>query len=108
MTKTQTVELLQKQLPGFYSVEQVINLINGIEDSGSTGALSEEQIVELADQIAEEVADEGMDLINDYELSMSYREVELESVDYNESTIIRAVKRSVGAYFNTLKETQTA
>lgn len=32
MTKNQTIELLEKQLPGFYSVEQVINLIKGIEE----------------------------------------------------------------------------
>lgn len=32
MTKQQTVELLQKQLPGFYSVEQVIEIINGIQE----------------------------------------------------------------------------
>lgn len=108
MTKQQTVELLQKQLPGFYSVEQVINLINGIEDTNSAGPLNEEQINEIADQIAEEIVDEGTDLISDYELSMSYREVELDSVDYNERTIVNAAKRAIGAYFNTLKETEEA
>ena len=33
MTKNQTIDLLRSQLPGFYSVEQVINLIEKIEDS---------------------------------------------------------------------------
>lgn len=107
MTKQQTVELLQKQLPGFYSVDQVIKMINDIEDAESSGPLNEEQINEIADQIAEEIIDEGLDLINDYELGMSYREVELEGVDYNERTIISAAKRAIGAYFNTLKETET-
>ncbi len=31
MNKQQTIELLQQQLPGFYSVEQVIKLINDID-----------------------------------------------------------------------------
>jgi hypothetical protein len=35
MTKNQTIDLLKSQLPGFYSVEQVINLIEKIEDDSS-------------------------------------------------------------------------
>jgi len=35
MTKNQTIDLLKNQLPGFYSVEQVINLIEKIEDGSS-------------------------------------------------------------------------
>jgi hypothetical protein len=31
MTKNQTIDLLKSQLPGFYSVEQVINLIEKID-----------------------------------------------------------------------------
>ncbi len=33
MTKTQTIDLLRSQLPGFYSVEQVINLIEKLDDT---------------------------------------------------------------------------
>jgi len=36
MTKQQTVELLKQQLPGFYSVEQVIKMIDDIEDNSQT------------------------------------------------------------------------
>ncbi len=35
MNKQQTIETLQKQLPSFYSLEQVINIINGIEDNNT-------------------------------------------------------------------------
>jgi hypothetical protein len=35
MTKNQTIDLLKNQLPGFYSVEQVINLIEKIEEGSS-------------------------------------------------------------------------
>lgn len=35
MTKNQTVDLLKSQMPGFYSVEQVINLIEKIEEGSS-------------------------------------------------------------------------
>ena len=36
MTKQQTIETLQKQLPSFYSLEQVISIINGVEDNNNT------------------------------------------------------------------------
>jgi hypothetical protein len=35
MNKQQTIETLQKQLPSFYSLEQVISIINGIEDNNT-------------------------------------------------------------------------
>ena len=34
MTKNQTIDLLKNQLPGFYSVEQVINLAKFKENAG--------------------------------------------------------------------------
>jgi hypothetical protein len=54
MNKTQTVELLKQQIPGFYSVEQVINLINDIDETG--GKLSDKQIEELTQSIQEKVS----------------------------------------------------
>jgi hypothetical protein len=88
MTKQQTIELLQKQLPGFYSVEQVINIINGIKESGI-------DLKELVDQITDEIVSEELDLIEDYDLDMNYREVELSSVTISESTIRRAIERVI-------------
>ena len=41
MTKNQTIDLLRNQLPGFYSVEQVINLIEKIEEERATTISSE-------------------------------------------------------------------
>ena len=32
MTKSQTIDLLRNQIPGFYSAEQVVNLIEKIEE----------------------------------------------------------------------------
>lgn len=56
MTKNQTIDLLKNQLPGFYSVEQVINLIEKIEEEKTTTISSERidtitrSIVELIDE----------------------------------------------------------
>ena len=55
MTKQQTVELLQKQLPGFYSVDQVIKMINDIEEDGQAQAYNENQLDDLVETIREKV-----------------------------------------------------
>jgi hypothetical protein len=102
MTKQQTIELLGKQLPGFYSVEQVIKMINDIEESGSF-EITDEMVNTLSDDIAESLQSEGTDIVDDYELSMNYREVELDSIDINESKIRAAVKDAIENYIDNNK-----
>ena len=99
MTKQQTIELLGKQLPGFYSVEQVIKLINDIEDSDSF-ELSDDMVSTLSSDIAEALENEGMDIVDDYELSMNYKEVELDRFDFNMSRIKAAVKDAIETYID--------
>ena len=92
MTKQQTVELLQKQLPGFYSVEQVIELINGIDESSSTGkpTLTEDQYEELLRQLGETIeykinrldSDDLVDL-GSAEFELQGNEIYLESISAN-------------------------
>jgi len=103
MTKQQTVELLKQQLPGFYNVEQVINIINGIEDSSQT-SLDEDQLEEIADDIYDNVRKAlgsmySGDLIDtdSAEFSLYDKTIELDSVDIDKDsiadTIITEVKK---------------
>ena len=102
MTKQQTVELLKQQLPGFYSVEQVINIINDIEDSSAE--LNEDQLESIADKIYDEVRDAlGKMYTNDIidtdsaEFSLYDKTIELDSVDIDKDsiadTVIEGVKK---------------
>jgi hypothetical protein len=97
MTKQQTIELLGKQLPGFYSVEQVIKIINDIEDSGEF-EISDDMVSSLSSDIAEALSSEGTDIVDDYELSINYKEVELDSIDFSTSRIKVAVKDAIESY----------
>jgi hypothetical protein len=99
MTKQSTIELLEKQLPGFYSVEQVIKLINDIEES-ETFEFHSDSIKELTNNIADALDSEGTDLIDDYDLSMNYKEVELDSISLNEGRIRAAVKDAIEEYID--------
>ena len=91
MTKQQTIKLLGQQLPGFYSVEQVITLINDIEDNGSF-ELSDKLISDLSSDISEALQGEGTNIVDDYDLTMNYKEVELDSIDFSTSDINRVIR----------------
>lgn len=102
MTKQATVELLKQQLPGFYSVEQVIKIINDIEDSSET--LNEDQLEDIADEIYDEVRDALGKMYTDdlidtdsAEFSLYDKTIELDSVDIDKDsiadTIIEEVKK---------------
>ena len=103
MTKQETIDLLGKQLPGFYSVEQVIKMITDIEESGSF-EITDEMVTDISNDIAEALSSEGTDIVDDYALSMNYgREVELDSIDLNESKIKAAIKDAIENYIDNNK-----
>jgi hypothetical protein len=105
MTKQSTIELLEKQLPGFYSVEQVIKLINDIEES-ETFEFHSDSIKELTNNIADALDSEGTDLIDDYDLSMNSREVELDSVEFDTNRIRRVVEDALEEFMEQMKQAE--
>lgn len=92
MTKTELFNKLRQseELLGSTSVpvSQVITWLNELQDSVS---ISEEKIEEIAQIASDELDSYGMDLIDDYDLEMSYREVELTSVDLNQVRLRRVL-----------------
>ena len=96
MNKKQTVELLKQQLPGFYSVEQVIDIINGIEESVS---FDPEKLIEKISAKVETalLRMDTDDLVDkdsaDFELSGN--EINLERVDVNIEDILAEVTEAV-------------
>jgi len=92
MTKSQTVELLKKQLPGFYSVQQVIEMIEKIEevDPMQQPSLSADHVEDLIELIRGKVVNRLSNLRSDdvfesdtAEFSLSGNEIMLDSVDVN-------------------------
>lgn len=107
MTKQATIDLLKQQLPGFYSAEQVIEMISKIEPEVLEAyefEFTEEQMSVLVGNVVDEIRDQGLDLISDYDLSMSYREVELDSIDISSGSVKNAVKFAVENWVEWFKE----
>ena len=112
MTKQQTVELLQKQLPGFYSVEQVIKIINDIEDGQSFDG---EQIDDLVETIREKVENrlrrlDSSDIVefDTAEFELNGNEISLYTVDVASVSIADeaaiAAEEAIKEFFKTPQE----
>jgi hypothetical protein len=88
MTKQQTIELLEKQMPGFYSAQQVVDLIKGISDESSSSSLSVEKLEELVEAINSKIkcglersdADELVDF-DSAEYSVDGHYIQFDSID---------------------------
>ena len=98
MTKQQLLEKLQSSEElvkiAYVPVSEVINWVNELE----SGGITQEMINEIADTLQDEFSSEGVDLINDYDLTMNYREVELDSVDFDDNRIKRIVHNVLEDY----------
>ena len=82
MTKKQTIELLEKQMPSFYSLDQVIGIIKDIEVGSviDTEDLYLEIKAMIKDNIEEMNSEDAVDF-SSAEFSLSYNEISLEDVN---------------------------
>ena len=70
-------------------VNEVIKLVNDLENESST--INDD----LIDSIVSEIVGLDMDIVDDYNLEMSYREVELSDITLDSSAIEKAVKQAI-------------
>jgi hypothetical protein len=104
MNKQQTIELLQKQLPGFYSVEQVISIINDID--ADSNEVSEEKLTEIAEGVYDVVEKkmrntDASDIVDfdSAEFSIEYNNtLTLDNVDISSDTIAEMVANEISDY----------
>ena len=104
----QATHIVDSSFPSLYTKEDVIKVLRDLEENLKaelndkeeetetvTIGLTKDQVQEIADAVASEFRNEGTDLISDYDLSMSYREVELDSVEFDEDEISKIAKRAI-------------
>ena len=102
-----TIEEAKKQISeGFssiYSKDDVLHLLSVLKVEDADIEFSKDAIHDLSADIANELSDAGTDIIDDYELSMSYKEVELDSIDFSTSNIRGIVEDAITHYVKTHK-----
>ena len=89
--------------------DQFLELASQLFDQ-STNLKEEEKIPlqrdlmdEIVDQISSEFFDSGMGIVDDYELGMCGREVELEGVTFNVREMENLIKEVLERYFSTFE-----
>lgn len=111
MTKNQTIDLLRNQLPGFYSVEQVINLIDKIEEEKVQSApkLTLDQLREITQSIVnaieEEAQRDNIVSMDDVEFELGWdRKIEVTDVPINFDAIRDCVEEQLTEFFENAEE----
>lgn len=101
-----TIEQATKQISeGFssiYSKDDVLHLLSVLEISGSF-EITDDMVQELSREIADNIENEGTDIVDDYALSMSHHEVELDTIDLNVDKIRIAVRDAIETYIDNNK-----
>ena len=105
----QAVHIVDSSFPSLYTKEDVIKVLRNLEtilkdfvsdEEKANIKLSNEQFDELIETITNDITGLGIDVVDDYELSMNYKEVELDGLDLDSSVIEDQVKRSINDWLN--------
>ena len=103
--------------PSIFTKDDVIALLRDLQNSlltgveaindagdtaGNSSTLSDEQVKALTLCITDAICSHSdtQSLINDYDLSMSYREVEIDSITFDDGNIEDAVKEGINEWIN--------
>ena len=98
ITIDQAVKQINEGFSSIYSKDDVLHLLSVIETSNDQFEITDEMVRALSCDITEALENEGTDIIDDYCLSMNYKEVELDSIDFNVGKIKAAVRDALEAY----------
>jgi hypothetical protein len=103
ITIKEATKQISEGFSSIYSKDDVLHLLSVIEVEDADIEFSEDAIRDLSADIANELSDAGTDLIDDYELSMSYREVELDSISFSTNDVQNIVENAITHYIKTNK-----
>jgi len=103
ITIEEAIKQINEGFSSIYSKDDVLHLLSVLETGSGEFELTENQIRDLSADIANDLSDCGNDIIDDYELSMSSREVELDRIDFDNSKIKDIVEDVIINFFNSNK-----
>ncbi len=108
----QAVHIVDSSFPSLYTKCDVIKVLRDLETTlkdfisneeetiKSLPSITKEAIREIAENAASSISSEAFDLINSYDLTMSYREVELDQLSLDESGVADEIERAITNWFD--------
>lgn len=103
ITIEEAIKQINEGFSSIYSKDDVLHLLSVIEVENTNIEFDEDVIHSLSADIANELTDAGQDIVDDYELSMNSKEVELDSIDFNHNRIQDIVEDTITHYIKTYK-----
>ena len=74
------------------------------EIESSTFALTDEQVKELTKEISKNIEDAGMDIVDDFEVYLQAKEIQLDSVEFNRRKVESIVEDSIAEVLASFEE----
>ena len=100
MTKQETIALLKQQMPSFYSLEQVINIVENIKENDF-----QFDIDKISTDIAESINNENTRIVSDFDFTIDYsRAIDLKDISFDEDRLVDIIKSSLDEYLQNTKE----
>ena len=107
ITLEQAKQQISEGFSSIYSKDDVLHLLSVIEVNDEADIeFDESEIRDLSADIANELGDNYDTIVSDYGLSMNDKEVELDSIDFNNNAIQDIVEEALTHYLKTRKENQ--
>lgn len=97
-TKDDVIALLRDLQNSLLTGVEAIN--DAADTAGSSSTFSDEQVKDIASYVTSAICNysDSISLIHDYDLSMSYREVEIDSITFDDGNIEDAVKEGINEW----------
>ena len=104
ITIEEAIKQISEGFSSIYSKDDVLHLLSVLKVENADIEFNEDEIRDLSADIANEFSSAGTDIVDEYELSMSCKEVELDSIDFSVSNIKGIVEDTIAHYIKTRKE----
>lgn len=114
------IELVRNSFPSIFSKDDVLRLLEDLSNETASveqqqpaqttdssifdKIFSDENVEKLANLIYDSLDSSGRDIIDDYDLSISGREVEIDSVDFNNYEIKSCIESAVRDFQDNIEE----
>jgi hypothetical protein len=102
MNKQQTLSLLKQQMPSFYSLEQVIDMISKIEDEKPTQTMSRDMAMKII-KVAQESVESSIRDTDwtdfSYDLELNGNEILLTDLDVPSSIFEDGIQTDLAIFF---------
>jgi hypothetical protein len=99
-----TIDQAKQQISeGFSSImtrEDVLHLLDCLEVNTDKSSLTQDQINNLAADIANEIVSAEMNIVDDYDLSMNYKEVEIDGISFDSDKVQDLVSSVIEHFMN--------